>query len=75
MKKKSKKEYILNRVIITGASSGIGRAIANRMVDSGYDVIGIARNSDIKSTFEIIKCDLRDVSQIQKVSKEILKNS
>jgi uncharacterized protein len=32
--------------LITGASSGIGRALATQFVDNGYDVVLIARNED-----------------------------
>lgn len=33
-----------NHVLITGASKGIGRAIADKLLASGYPVTGIARN-------------------------------
>ncbi len=33
-------------VVITGASSGIGRAIAKGAIDAGYQVLGIAKNPD-----------------------------
>ena len=34
----------LKRVLLTGASAGIGRAIANRLTESGYQVWGTSRN-------------------------------
>jgi len=32
-------------IIVTGSTSGIGRAISRRLLDEGYTVIGIARNT------------------------------
>jgi NADP-dependent 3-hydroxy acid dehydrogenase YdfG len=37
--------------LITGASSGIGRAVASRLLDQGHQVIGLSRTID-DSTFE-----------------------
>ena len=31
------------RALVTGSSSGIGLAIATRMLDDGWDVIGVDR--------------------------------
>jgi NAD(P)-dependent dehydrogenase (short-subunit alcohol dehydrogenase family) len=33
-------------VLISGASKGIGRALAERMAEQGHKVVGIARTSD-----------------------------
>ena len=37
-------ENTKKRVLITGASRGIGKAIAMRLNESGYYVIGTSRN-------------------------------
>ena len=41
-------------ILVTGSSSGIGRAITEKLLAAGANVIGIARNpKTIKSTFGI----------------------
>jgi NAD(P)-dependent dehydrogenase (short-subunit alcohol dehydrogenase family) len=37
-------------VLISGASKGIGRALAERMAEQGHKVVGIARTSDARPT-------------------------
>ena len=34
-------------VLITGGTRGIGRAIAFKMAENGYDIIAVYRNNDI----------------------------
>ena len=46
----------MKRVLLTGDSKGVGLAIKNKLIDSGYDVIGISRNSiDIKYLYHLLK--------------------
>lgn len=35
----------LGRLIITGVSSGIGKALAEAALEAGYDVLGVGRRS------------------------------
>ncbi len=53
--------------VVTGASSGIGKAIALRLIKLGYDVIGISRNikeNSIESEkFSVIQSDLSVVKE------------
>ncbi len=50
--------------VVTGASRGIGYAISQRLLDLGYDVIGISRTIDeapLKHpNFRALACDLSD---------------
>ncbi len=48
----------MNRLIITGASSGIGRAIATRFLLEGYSVLNVSRNPCPEPDVENIPCDL-----------------
>ena len=55
--------------LVTGASSGIGKAICGELKLNGYEVYGIGRNSG-----EII-CDLRDTKSLHVKIKEFLKTT
>lgn len=51
------------RVLVTGASRGIGRALLERLTDDGYAAVGLARSrpSDLRSGQEFHACDLNDL--------------
>ncbi len=61
--------------IVTGASSGIGKAIALRLLSLGYKVIGISRNiseEDFNNTaFTAIKADLSQEKSTLALCKEL----
>ena len=54
------------KILITGTSQGIGKAIAERFLTEGHDVIGIDRNpSTIEhSSYTHHICDVRDYAQV-----------
>ena len=48
------------RVLVTGASKGIGRAVVDRLADSGYEVIGLARTAPSDFPGQFHEVDLAD---------------
>ncbi|MGA3825890.1 SDR family oxidoreductase [Pseudomonas chlororaphis] len=53
--------------LITGASKGIGRALANQLSQAGHHVVGIARNSDDPDfPGTLVALDLGDREQTEK---------
>jgi len=55
-------------ILVTGASSGIGLHIANRLHDSGYNVIGTSRNPEqyqYKVPFKLLRLDISDDNSIE----------
>ena len=61
--------------IVTGASSGIGKAIAHRLVKMGYEVYGIGRRFDEEEIpgFHHVICDLRETREMLAAIKRIVK--
>lgn len=58
--------------LVTGASRGIGRAVAETMAAQGHRVIGIARKAD-DATFpgELIACDVLDAAKRKAILADI----
>jgi len=57
-------------IIVTGASRGLGQAIAERLTESGEEVIGLARNPG-GLTIKAIECDVSNYASVKKASKEV----
>jgi short-subunit dehydrogenase len=70
-------------VLITGASSGIGKATAVKVADAGATVLLVARSADkleetrdeivaAGGTAHIHQCDLSDMEDIERMAEEVL---
>ena len=65
----------MNKVIITGTSTGIGNAIAKNLLKQNVTVIGISRKHTIKhKNYFAIFFDLNDVKNIKKILDDIISN-
>jgi len=66
------------RIVITGSSSGIGRALAERLLSHGHHVWGLARSdqSDFAArhpgAFSALRCDVADWTQVAAAGRTIL---
>ena len=61
-------------IVVTGASRGLGNAICKRLISSGREVLGIARNiSDLD--FESEKCDVSDYESLKEIAKKLKSNN
>jgi 3-oxoacyl-[acyl-carrier protein] reductase len=61
------------RVLITGASKGIGKAVMNRLSEDGYRVVGLARSrpTDLPAQQEFHCCDLTDLEATKALVREL----
>lgn len=67
--------FIKRTVLVTGASSGIGRAAARQLLEQGHDVIGLSRNIQQFSIhhpgFTAMALDLAKLDDIQPLVKHL----
>ncbi len=70
-------QSIKRTILVTGASSGIGRAIARRLLSQGYHVLGISRDSrkftQILPNFTALQLDLSDLNELPRQLSELVK--
>lgn len=64
------------RVLVTGASRGIGRATMRYLADAGYQPIGLARHipDDARSHEQFIRCDLMDLEATRHTVNQLLRD-
>lgn len=56
----------MSKVLVTGGTSGIGQAIAERLKGSGYEVITCARGSSAT-----VQCDVTDSDQVDAMFRRV----
>ena len=65
------------RVVITGASSGIGAATVRRFAELGWDTVAVARREDRLRELQretgahIIACDITDAAAVARIAEEV----
>tara|TARA_B110000259_G_scaffold146562_1_gene165242 strand:+ start:692 stop:1369 length:678 start_codon:yes stop_codon:yes gene_type:complete len=57
-------------IIVTGASRGLGKAVTERLLDSGEEVIGLVRSSNTLN-IKSIECDIGDYSSVKKAARQV----
>ena len=57
-------------IIVTGASRGLGFAIANRLWAEGKEIFGLARNVE-GLHFPATPCDVSDADSLKRIAREI----
>jgi NAD(P)-dependent dehydrogenase (short-subunit alcohol dehydrogenase family) len=64
-------------VLITGGSSGIGKAMGEFLTQKGFTVYGTSRNPDkiTNSLFPLLTLDVRNVASIQNAIAEVIQKS
>ena len=69
----------MKTAVVTGASSGIGKAISIRLLELGFEVIGISRSIQIQdfnhSSFTALQADLSNEISCLKVCEELKRTS
>lgn len=58
------------KILITGTSQGIGKAIAQLFLDNGHEVFGIDRNESglTDERYTHFVCDIRDIDSLPEIS-------
>lgn len=57
-------------IIVTGVSRGLGKAITERLIEKGEEVIGLARNTSAL-TMNAIECDVSDYASVKNASIKV----
>lgn len=61
------------KILLTGSSSGIGRGLAERLVQRGHEVWGLARSAQepLGPAFHPVRCDVSEWSQVERACAEV----
>ena len=70
----------MNRIaVVTGSSSGIGRATATRLLEAGFTVIGLARHHNQSKMshdrYHPCTADFSDIEKLDKIATDISKDN
>lgn len=62
-------------ILITGASSGLGGAIAAKLASQGHKVYGTSRKASTSNLFNMIQMDVQDQESVEKAVKQIVEEN
>ena len=62
---------MIDRIIVTGASSGLGKHICQELTKSGVRVIGLSRSKPLNTNFDSIQCDVSNHEEVKNTFKSI----
>jgi NAD(P)-dependent dehydrogenase (short-subunit alcohol dehydrogenase family) len=62
----------MRTAIVTGTSSGLGRGVAERLVDLGWEVLGTVRGEVSGLPFETVRCDVTDDDAVARLGREVM---
>jgi 3-oxoacyl-[acyl-carrier protein] reductase len=66
----------VTRVLVTGATGGIGRAIVRALVERGDEVVGVHRRDvDAMAGVEMMQCDLDDDTSVRALARRVADRS
>jgi len=57
-------------IIVTGASRGLGRAICERLLDGGHEVLGLARHVE-RCSFPAMACDVSEAGPVKEIARKL----
>ncbi|MDH5325170.1 MAG: SDR family oxidoreductase [Gammaproteobacteria bacterium] len=61
-------------LVITGASSGIGAAVAQRQIQEGYSVIGLGRHCESREHFDAVAVDFSRLEAVEQGALDIARS-
>ena len=62
---------LTKKVLVTGATRGIGRAISQKLLDEGLEVIGVGRNHQDGIEHERYTAETLDLSDLKSLEKSL----
>lgn len=68
-----KKEFMSKTILITGASSGFGKATAERLAQKGYTVYGTSRKEAETKNIRFLVMDVRDRKSVKSAVDKMIK--
>lgn len=63
------------KVLVTGASSGIGKTLVSELMSQGYKVIGLARRKNLINANYSYECDVSNENDVKNVFFELKKQN